>query len=146
MAKKTYRTYALKKLQLLLKDKDGKRIEIEFFGGIQIDSTARFTTKDAKIQELLEKSSGFGRDYYIESVVETEADSKEPVKEDAPAPAPVEEKPVMDNMKGVERFRNLVEMKNRMAELGIAIPENATYAQAKAAANKEGYDFQVKKK
>jgi len=146
MAKKTYRTKSLKSLQMLLTDEDGKRIEVIFRGGIQIDSTALYTTSNEKIQKMLEATSGFGRDYYIESV-----------REDAPKAAPVEEKPketpkqeaekpVMDNVKGSERFRNLVEMKNRMAELGIQLEENANYATAKAAAVKAGYDFQIKKK
>lgn len=146
MVKKTYRTYFLKSLQLLLRNEEGERVEVIFRGGIQVDSTAKFTTANPKIQELLENSAGFGRDYYIESERELEEEgspAKEaPVKEEAPKV----EKPVMDNMKGVERFRNLVEMKNRMAELGIALPDNANYSQAKAAAQKEGYDFQIQKK
>ena len=147
MAKKTYRTYTLKGLQLLMNDEDGKRIEIVFRGGIQIDSTARFTTANEKVQRMLEASSGFGRDYYVESVKDVEAPKAAPVEE-KPAEAPKQEaeKPVMENVKGSERFRNLVEMKNRMAELGIEIPENANYATAKAAAVKAGYDFQIKKK
>ena len=146
MAKKTYRTYSLKGLQLQLTDKSGKRVEIVFRGGIQIDSTARFTTTIPEIQELLEKSSGFGRDYYVESV-----------KDDAPAPVAEEPekkvekkaepvKEIMDEVKGIERFRNLVEMKNRMAELGIELDEDANYQKAKAAAVKAGYDFQIQKK
>lgn len=146
MAKKTYRTFTLKGLQILMNDEDGKRVEVIFRGGIQIDSTARFTTANEKVQRMLEASSGFGRDYYIESV-----------REDAPKAAPVEEKPketpkqetekpVMEDVKGSERFRNLVEMKNRMSELGIQLEENANYATAKAAAAKAGYDFQIKKK
>ena len=67
MVKKTYRTYSLKGLQLILKGKWEKKIEVVFRSGIQIDSTARFSTSDPVIQGLLEKSSGFGRDYYLES-------------------------------------------------------------------------------
>ena len=125
----------------MLKDEDGNRIEVKFYGGIQIDSTAKFTTKNPKIQALLEKSSGFGRDYYIESVVEDEpapvVEKKETVRK--------EEKPVMDEMKGSERFRNLVEMKNRMKELGIEIEKDANYAKTKAAAIAAGYDFQIQR-
>lgn len=144
MAKKTYRTYTLKRLQLILKDEDGKRVEITFRTGIQIDSTAKFTTADEKVQELLEKKGGLGRDFYIESVRE---DKAAPVKEEKKAaPAEAQEKPVMDDVKGSERFLNLVQMKNRMAELGIPLEENANYVQAKAAAVKAGYDFQVQKK
>lgn len=48
---------------------------------MQIDSTAKFSTSDEKIQKALENSSCFNRDYYIESVQE---DVKEPQPE-APA-------------------------------------------------------------
>ena len=147
MAKKTYRTYTLKGLQLLMNDEDGKRVEIIFRGGIQIDSTARFTTANEKVQRMIEASSGFGRDYYVESVKDVEAPKTEPIPENTKTTAkPEEEKPVMDDVKGSERFRNLVEMKNRMSELGITLEENANYATAKAAAAKAGYDFQIKKK
>lgn len=142
MVKKTYRTYELKSLQIQLTNKEGKRVEIIFRGGIMIDSTAKFSTSEPELQELLEKSSGFGRDYYIESVVEDAPVAAEPEKKPAPK---VEEKPVLAEVKGSERFKNLVEMKNRMAELGIELDEGANYQKAKAAAIAAGYDFQIKK-
>lgn len=142
MAKKTYRTYNLKGLRLLLKDEAGERVEIRFFGGIQIDSTAKFTTKDEKIQRLLENCSGFGRDYYIESVVEDKTEAPVVEKEEV---KPEPKKEIMTEVKGSERFKNLVEMKNRMAELGIKLGEGANYQKAKAAAIAAGYDFQIKK-
>ena len=58
---------------------------------------------------------------------------------------PKAEKPVLAEVKDSRRFRNLVEMKNAMAELGIELEEGANYAKAKAAANKAGYDFQIQK-
>lgn len=148
MAKKTYRTFTLKGLQLLMNDEDGKRIEVIFRGGIQIDSTARFTTSNDKVQRMLEASSGFGRDYYVESVRDEAAPKPENATVETRPEEAVrqEDKPVMDDVKGSERFRNLVEMKNRMSELGIQLEENANYATAKAAAVKAGYDFQIKKK
>ena len=144
MAKKTYRTYSLKGLQLLVNDSDGRRIEIKFRGGIQVDSTAKYTTMNEEVQTLLEKASGFNRDYYLESVTETEAPAKNeaPAKEEAPK---ADEKPVMDEVKGSERFKNLVEMKNRMAELGIELDADADYNKAKAAAVAAGYDFKIKR-
>ena len=147
MAKKTYRTYFLKNLQLLLKDGDGKRVEVIFRGGIQIDSTSKFSTSDEKLQEMIENCYGFNRDYYLESVREDpETEKKE---EAAPAPAPVkeekEEKPLTD-MKDIKRFHNLVEMRNYMEEIGFKDAQSMNYAQAKAAASKEGYDFQISKK
>ena len=142
MAKKTYRTYFLKGLQLLL-NKDGKRIEINFRGGIQVDSTAKYTTANEEIQELIEKTKDFGTVFYLESVKDDEAPAAAAsAKEDAKK---AEEKPVMDEVKGSERFKNLVEMKNRMAELGIELDADADYNKAKAAAVAAGYDFKIKR-
>ena len=143
MAKKTYRTYFLKGLQLLL-NKDGKRVEINFRGGIQVDSTAKYTTANADIQELIEKTKDFGTVFYLESVKDDESPAKAaaPAKEEAKK---AEEKPVMDEVKGSERFKNLVEMKNRMAELGIELDADADYNKAKAAAVAAGYDFKIKR-
>lgn len=70
MAKKTYKTYHLKGLQLLLFDESGRSIEVNFRGGCQIDSTAKFSTSDEQVQKALEKSSGFKRDFYLDSVCE----------------------------------------------------------------------------
>ena len=80
MAKKTYRTYHLKGLQLLLCDEYGHQMEVTFRSGAQIDSTAKFTTSDENLQKTLESCSGFGRDYYIESVRE-----EKPVGVETPA-------------------------------------------------------------
>lgn len=146
MVKKTYKTYSLKGLDLHIKDKDGNRLVVVFRGGIQIDSTARYTTSDPYIQEALEKCTGFGRDYYIEAEKEiTPVEKPAPVKEEKKKAAPKPEKEIMTEVKGSERFRNLVEMKNRMAELGIELEEGANYSAAKAAAVKAGYDFQIQK-
>ena len=79
MAKKTYRTYHLKGLQILAHDERGNTIEINFRGGIQVDSTAKFSTSDERLQKALENSSSFNRDFYLESV-----------RNDTPAPAKAE--------------------------------------------------------
>lgn len=143
MAKKTYRTYSLKGLQLMLRDPDGKRVEIVFRSGIQIDSTAKFSTSEEKLQEMIEGCHGFNRDFYLESVQE-EKKAVEPKKEPV---APKElEKPAMADVKDIKRFHNIVEMRNYMAELGFDGVENMNYMQAKSAAAKEGYDFQIQKK
>ncbi len=65
-------------------DETGRAIEVNFSGGVQIDSTSKFSTRDEKIQEALEKCSCFNRDFYLESVQE---DAPAPV----PSPAPAEE-------------------------------------------------------
>lgn len=83
MAKKTYRTYHLKGLQLLLCDEYGHQMEVTFRSGCQIDSTAKFTTDDENVQKALESCNGFGRDFYIESVREEKpAPDATPVVED----------------------------------------------------------------
>ena len=95
MAKKTYRTYHLKGLQVLLFDDYGRPLEVNFRSGCQIDSTSKFTTSDENVQKALEACSGFGRDFYIESV-----------REDAPVANEnedmVEEGGVMENLLKVE--------------------------------------------
>ena len=83
MAKKTYRTYHLKGLALHLIDEHYHPIDVYFNAGAQIDSTAKFTTGDEKVQKAIEACSGFGRDFYIESVrEESPAPAASPVVED----------------------------------------------------------------
>jgi hypothetical protein len=55
-------------------------MEVNFRSGAQIDSTAKFTTGDEKVQKAIESCSGFNRDFYLESV-----------REEAPVAAPVTE-------------------------------------------------------
>jgi len=141
MAKKTYRTYNLRSLVLLLKGKDGKRIEITFRGGLSFDSTSKFTTANKEIQDALEECSGFGRDYYIESASEEESPAS--VAESAPEVAKTLDE--LTDMKDSKRFRNLVEMKNAMKEVGLKVEDGWNYTAAKAAARKAGYDYQIQR-
>lgn len=87
MAKKTYRTHHLKGLQILLFDESGHTTEVNFRGGVQIDSTAKFTTSNEEVQNALENCSSFNRDFYLESVSE-DSPAVAPTK---PAPAAKEE-------------------------------------------------------
>ena len=146
MARKTYRTFRFKGLQLFVKGEDGRPIEINFRGGIQIDSTAKFTTSDKKVQEALEKSRGFNRAFYLESTVEKEVKPEAPADEPAKAPAkqaPVETPPadIVDS----RRFRNLIEMKDALREKGVEVKDEWNYPAAKAAALKVGLDYQIQK-
>ena len=84
MAKKTYRTYFLKGLQLLLPSENGNFIEVNFRGGVQVDSTAKFSTSDEKLQEAMEKCDAFDRDFYLESVSEEKAAEKPAAKKEEP--------------------------------------------------------------
>ena len=129
---------------LHLRDKWGRPVEVVFRGGIQVDSTARFSTEDEKVQALIEKSRGLGRDFYIESVEETAApavvEAKEEVKK---VEAPAEAQPT--DYKDSKRFKNLVEMKAALREVGVEISDDANYLTAKKVAAAAGYDFQIKK-
>lgn len=143
MAKKTYKTFRMRGLQILTKDENGKRVEITFRGGVQIDSTARFSTSDEALQKKLESMEGFGTTYYLESV----SDNSQPEKVVEAENAPVEKKEEtpMTDVKDIKRFHNIVEMRNYMAELGFEGVEKMNYMQAKSAAAKQGYDFQISK-
>lgn len=144
MSKKTYRTYFLKSLVLHFKEEDGTPIDVTFRGGIQVDSTARYSTSNKKIQKLLEKSSCFGRDFYIERE-ENLTPSAEETGMLAPASEPAPEKAPLTDVKDVKRFHNIVEMRSAMAELGFEGVQEMNYLQLKSAASKEGYDFQIQK-
>ena len=144
MAKKTYRTFHLKDNKFTFTNKDGRFIEIKFRSGIHTDSTAKYTTSNEEIQEFLEGTASFNRDFYVESVEEIhEVVAPEPVKkveEEKP------EKPQLTDVKDVKRFRNIVEMRSAMAEAGIEGVQDMNYPQLKSAAAKAGYDYQISKK
>lgn len=146
MAKKTYRTFYLKGLQILIHADNGRTVEVSFRRGVQIDSTAKFTTSEEWLQNKLESLDGFNKTFYIESV------QADPVEEVAPAvEAPVEEKKEeapkaeLTDVKDVKRFHNIVEMRAAMAELGFENVQSMNYVQLKSAASKQGYDFQIQK-
>ena len=151
MPKKIYRTRHLKNLVIRHTDKDGKTIEIVFRGGLHEDSTAKYTTSNEDIQAFLEGISAFGRDYFIESVEETAPVATEPVaapvveKVVEPVAPKVEEVKTLTDVKDVRRFKNLLEMRAAIKELGIEVDDNANYLQCKSIAAKEGYDFQIQR-
>lgn len=144
MIKKTYRTFSLKSYEFEVKDQNGKEFKVAFRGGIYEDSTARFSTAREDIQKAVEGRRAFGETYYLEStqIIEDKTEAPAPAK---PEPAKAPEKEIIGDMKDSRRFRNLVEMKNAMRELGIPLDDDANYVKAKAEAAKAGYDFQIKK-
>lgn len=145
MIKKTYKTFSLKRLTLRLVCGNGERVDITFRGGVHVDSTAKFSTSNPDIQEMLESCSGFGRDYYIESTKEIEDAAPAETVEKKETQTPKPQKVLIEDLKDIKRFRNLVEMRNYIKGLGIELADDANYLQAKAAAAKEGYDFQIQK-
>lgn len=145
MPRKTYRTYYLRSLVLRSVKKDGTPLEIVFRGGIQIDSTAKFSTSNEETQKFLEGLRGFGRDFYIESAEEDLTPSVQETGVLPPASESVPEKAPLTDVKDVKRFHNIVEMRAAMAELGFEGVQEMNYMQLKSAASKEGYDFQIQK-
>ena len=144
MKVKTYKTYFLRSLSFDITGPNGNDIAILFQGGIQVDSTARFTTSNPYIQDKLEKSKRFNYDYFLETTTTIDEPGVEaPEKEDATVEK--KEEKVITDVKDIKRFHNLVEMKNAMSELGIPVTQGMNYMAAKAAALKEGYDFQIQK-
>lgn len=139
MAKKTYKTYTLKSLVVRVKDEDGIIHEVEFYGGVHFDSTARAVVSDPKVQELLERTHCFGRDFYIESVREDST----PVVAEAPKVEGAEEKSLPENFIDSRRFRNLVEMKDALKAAGLKIEDGWNYQQTKKYAYDKGYDYKV---
>jgi len=105
MAKKTYKTFSLKKLYTYIRNEAGEKVPIVFQGGIQVDSTAIFSTTSEMIQKGLESAPGFNRDYYLESVREdtpTAAPTKAPAAKEEVVEEPVVEEKVADNGNVVE--------------------------------------------
>jgi len=140
MAKKTYRTFYLKSLDYSVKDSKGEKVRVIFRSGAQIDSTAKYSTKDKAIQKGLEALNAFGRDFYLEEVQEDPKPEEAKVIASSPEP-----KKDLVTIKDSRRFRNFVEMKNAMREAGLEVKPNWTYAAACAAAYKQGYDYQIVK-
>ena len=144
MRKKTYKTYYLKSLQLRLVDKNGRRFEAIFRGGIQPESTAKYTTSDEAKQEAIEKCSGFNRDYYIDDVQKKDEKKTKPVVENN-SQNDGDGNPIVD-MKDSKRFQNTVEMKAAMVAAGLSVPDDMTnYLALKALAKEAGYDYQIQK-
>lgn len=139
MAKKTYRTYHLKGLQVLLFDDYGRPLEVNFRGGCQIDSTSKFTTSDENVQKALEACSGFGRDFYIESV-----------REDAPVVNEnedvVEEEAVAENLLKVEvadKAEAIEWLKEHHAEKGYTAAKLRTKSAFEEACAECGVVFEI---
>lgn len=145
MPKKIYRTFWLKSLDLHFTGEDGRPIEVVFRGGIQIDSTAKFSTSDEDLQKKIEASSLFNQDFYLESEVATEEEKKAAEKATAKPVEPVAEEPIT-LMIDQKTFRNIQEMRAAMAEY-FAEEELAkkNYAALLKLCKEKGLDFTIVK-
>ena len=144
MARKTYKTYRLKGLNIPLTI-DGQNVYVDFKAGCSMTSTATYTTSDVKIQEALESLIGFKRDYYIEKVVELEVEAPKVVKEVAPEPAKIEEEKEVVDVLDAQTFKNLVELRNALQDKGIDVSMITNVKAAENIAKKNGYNYTVDK-
>ena len=142
---KTYRTRELKGFSLLLLDENGKRLSISFKRGCTLGSTATYTTEDPAIQKALEATNDFGPTFYIEKEEKIGEDTPMYVKISAkPEPVVEEEKEVVD-MLDAQTFKNLVELRNALADKGIDVSQITNVKAAESIAKKNGYNYTVEK-
>jgi hypothetical protein len=146
MTIKTYRTRELKGYSLHLFIGDSNvRTNILFKRGCTLGSTATYTTSNPEIQNALESLSEFGPTFYIEKKVVVE-DASPVVKKPEVKPEPVieEEKEVVDIL-DAQTFKNLVELRNALADKGIDVSQITNVKAAESIAKKNGYNYTIEK-
>ena len=144
MARKTYKTYRLKGLNIPLVI-DGRNVYVDFKAGCSMTSTATFTTSDTQIQDALETLKGFNRDYYIDRIVELEEEAPKAAKVETPEPAQTEEEKEVVDVLDAQTFKNLVELRNALQDKGIDVSQITNVKAAESVAKKNGYNYTVEK-
>jgi hypothetical protein len=142
---KTYRTRELKGFSLLLLDENGKRLSISFKRGCTLGSTATYTTEDPAIQKALEATNDFGPTFYIEKEEKIGEDTPMDVKISAKLEPVVEEEKEVVDMLDAQTFKNLVELRNALADKGIDVSQITNVKAAENIAKKNGYNYTVEK-
>ena len=143
---KTYRTRELKGLTINFTI-DGKLTPISFKRGCTLGSTATYTTSNPKIQDALESNSSYKIKYYLEReerIGEDKAEAKAVKAAPAPEPEKEEEKEVVDIL-DAQTFKNLVELRNALADKGIDVSQITNVKAAENIAKKNGYNYTVEK-
>ena len=125
------------------------RRHISFKRGCTLGSTATYVTSDKKIQDALESLASFGITFYLEST-ETVGVEEKPIEVKVAAPKveepkPEEEKEVVDVL-DAQTFKNLVELRNALADKGIDVSLVTNVKAAESLARKNGYNYTVEKK
>lgn len=145
MTIKTYRTRELKGLTLQVFIDGDVRTPIVFKSGCTLGSTATYTTMNPKIQQALEALSSFGTTYYLEkeTVIGEEAPKAKAPKV-VQEPIQEEEKEVVD-MLDAQTFKNLVELRNALADKGVDVSQVTNVKAAENIAKKNGYNYTVEK-
>lgn len=145
MTLKTYRTRELKGLSLHLFVDGDTRTNVVFKRGCTLGSTATYTTSNQKIQAALESLASFGVTFYIEK--ETVIGEDAPVNvapKVKPEPIVEEEKEVIDIL-DAQTFKNLVELRNALADKGIDVSQITNVKAAENIARKNGYNYTIEK-
>ena len=106
---------------------DGRRVDVLFSGGVNMDTGAVYSTSNAELQDILDNMCKSPYcDFYLESV-----SGQEDI-------TPVE---ILDS----REFNNLVELRNALKEKGIDVTGLTTVQRAETLAKKNGYLYTIKK-
>lgn len=122
------------------------RTNILFKRGCTLGSTATYTTSNPEIQKALESLSEFGPTFYIEKKVVVDEAAPVVAKKPEVKPEPVieEEKEVVDIL-DAQTFKNLVELRNALADKGIDVSQITNVKAAESIAKKNGYNYTIEK-
>ena len=107
-------------------------------------STATYTTSDERIQNELESLVAFGREFYIDKQYSVEEETQSEPKTGVKEPVIEEEKEVVDIL-DAQTFKNLVELRNALADKGIDVSQITNVKAAENIAKKNGYNYTVEK-
>lgn len=145
MTIKTYRTRELKGLSLHLFVEENVRTQIVFKRGCTLGSTATYTTSNPKIQKALESLGSFGVTFYVEKeqvVGEDKPVVEAPIKIIEPI---IEEEQEVVDILDAQTFKNLVELRNALADKGIDVSSITNVKAAENLARKNGYKYTIEK-
>lgn len=145
MTIKTYRTRELKGLSLHLFVEENVRTQIVFKRGCTLGSTATYTTSNPKIQKALESLGSFGVTFYVEKeqvVGEDKPVVEAPIKVIEPI---IEEEQEVVDILDAQTFKNLVELRNALADKGIDVSSITNVKAAENLARKNGYKYTIEK-
>lgn len=139
---KIYRTKHLTTLYIPLTLPSGKKVDVLFSGGVNMDMGAVYGTSDKEIQAILdERCKRAGCPFFLEKAIEDAEEVKETAKVDAPKEEDITPVDILDS----REFNNLVELRNALKEKGIDVTGLTTVQRAETLAKKNGYLYTIKK-
>lgn len=140
---KIYRTKHLTTLYIPLTLPSGKKVDVLFSGGTNMDMGAVYGTADKEVQAILdERCKKAGCPFFLEKTIgeagAVNENTKEPAEETREEVVPVD---ILDS----REFNNLVELRNALKEKGIDVTGLTAVQRAEALAKKNGYLYTIKK-